>query len=834
MYVYANNSLNKPLSCQNITQNGKSSLEGSGWQTINAPEATFEQVTIDDASSLTSFSATLYPNITAKGNYSVLLYTPGCSDDDTCSERGQVNVTIYSGSDIDPVSTIIYQTNVNEKYDQIYNGTIDPTSNFTPRVVLQPVAGQTTPFVFVAEKLLTKFQDGETTTTISISNVFEFSYNNFTTFQSNSSFAPVGNTTVNYAGVQLGENATVNNLLVLNDKLYIGGSFSSEQSGSNFVMIKDKLSPVAKDGLNGPVSTLFYAGNDTVLATGNFSNTDKHSNSKLLNIAAYNASADSWSSIGSGTNGLVTSLSNYNLNGTNALALSGAFTQVSTYDVSGFALWLPDSQQWLQQSSLNDSYVTGRISTSQEVGSTDVYFGALQLFDSKASSAVFVDSSFEVSPMPFTLKSSSSSSSNKSSSLSKRAEIGSLSGNIINTAVFANNSLTILGGDFEAVDSQGSSVKNILMLDGDTSFGLKDNGLQGNGSVVDLLVDDSRLYVGGNFNATIGQANVGSLLIYDLNNQSYAEIQPAGLNGGEQTVTSMNLRPHNHQLIVMGSFEEAGSLGCNAFCIYDLSATRWLSPTNGLSGLISTSTFIGTDIILFAGDIELNNTAMYFAQYDFETSSYQGYESLSSGLPGPVNSFVLNGNGIESIFASGQDTKTNKSYISHWNNSDWSRLDSVFEDGTVVTQLSLLELNNVHVSNSVLPQDEILMITGSLILKDFGDVSAVLFDGVNWQPLFLTTDGDGNAGTINGIFSQASTSFNSLIGKSYMKAGFVVLISLAIAIGLTLFIILLGFLVAYIRRRRQGYRPAPRVSELDMTETVPPETLLREMGSVRR
>lgn len=832
MFVYANNTLNQALSCQKISSVGRSSLEGTGWQTVSAPEAMFESITINDPSQFSSYSATLSPNITAKGNYSVLLFTPGCSDDNTCAQRGQVNVTVYPGDDIDPVSTIIYQTNVNEKYNQIYNGTIDPTRGYQPRVVLEPVVGQATPLVFVAQKMQTVFHSGETTSTVSISSLFEFNYNNFTILRSNSSYAAVGNTTVNAAGVALGENATVNSMLALSN-LYVGGKFTSEMGGSNFAVIDKGLSSVQNSGLNGPVSHLFSSGKNSIIALGDFSNTAKFSSSGLSNIAQYNTSAKSWSSIGGGVNGNVESIVSYNLNGTLGFALSGNFTQVSNYEVPGFALWLPGYQQWLQASPLNQTYVVGRLSSGQSVGLTEVYFGSLQLFDAQASGAVFIDSNFDVTPMPFSL--SSSSSSNSSSSLSKRAQIMSQSGNTINTAVFANDSVTVLGGHFRALDSQGSTVENLLILNSNSSFGLTDNGLQGNNSVVELLVDGSKLYVGGTFNATIGEFNVGSLLIYDLNNQSYAQNQPAGLSGGQQTVTSLNIRPDTQQLIVMGSFEKAGSLGCAAFCIYDLQATRWLTPASGLSGLISTSVFIGTDIILFAGDVQLNSTEMYFGQYDFTTSSFQACQSLSSGLPGPVNSFVLNGDGVESVFASGLDTKTNAAYLSHWNNSIWTRLDSVFGTGTVITQLSLLQLTNQHTSNSVLPKDEILMVTGSLVLQQFGTVSAALFDGVNWQPLYLTSNGVGQSGTINAVFSQSTSSFNFLIGKSYLKKGFVVLIALALAVGLILLIILLGFLVSHIRRRRQGYRPAPsRVSEMDMTGTVPPEYLLREMGNMRR
>lgn len=63
-----------------------------------------------------------------------------------------------------------------------------------------------------------------------------------------------------------------------------------------------------------------------------------------------------------------------------------------------------------------------------------------------------------------------------------------------------------------------------------------------------------------------------------------------------------------------------------------------------------------------------------------------------------------------------------------------------------------------------------------------------------------------------------------------MKRGFVVLVALAIAVGLTLILIALGLLIAYIRRKRQGYEAPSRVSETEMAETIPPEMLFEEMS----
>lgn len=67
------------------------------------------------------------------------------------------------------------------------------------------------------------------------------------------------------------------------------------------------------------------------------------------------------------------------------------------------------------------------------------------------------------------------------------------------------------------------------------------------------------------------------------------------------------------------------------------------------------------------------------------------------------------------------------------------------------------------------------------------------------------------------------------LGKKLAK-GFVILISLAIALGLVFLLVVLGVLASYIRRRREGYTPAPtRASpvqqSMQMQERLPPTQL---------
>lgn len=61
-----------------------------------------------------------------------------------------------------------------------------------------------------------------------------------------------------------------------------------------------------------------------------------------------------------------------------------------------------------------------------------------------------------------------------------------------------------------------------------------------------------------------------------------------------------------------------------------------------------------------------------------------------------------------------------------------------------------------------------------------------------------------------------------------------ILISLAIALGLVFLLVVLGVLASYIRRRREGYTPAPTrdspVQSMQMQDRLPPSQLFGSVG----
>lgn len=84
------------------------------------------------------------PRIDTNANYSITMYTPGCLQSDTCNNR-QDKVNLYGeyliGNATGFTNQISQSNNLN-KYDNIYNGYINASSNnFSPSLKLAPMTG---------------------------------------------------------------------------------------------------------------------------------------------------------------------------------------------------------------------------------------------------------------------------------------------------------------------------------------------------------------------------------------------------------------------------------------------------------------------------------------------------------------------------------------------------------------------------------------------------------------------------------------------------------------------------------------------------------------------
>jgi Rax2 C-terminal beta propeller domain len=149
-----------------------------------------------------------------------------------------------------------------------------------------------------------------------------------------------------------------------------------------------------------------------------------------------------------------------------------------------------------------------------------------------------------------------------------------------------------------------------------------------------------------------------------------------------------------------------------------------------------------------------------------------------------------------------------------------------------VLDISVLQLSSNHPSNSILPSDKVILLSGSILIPDFGPVSAVFFTGQSFIPYLLTSTLTGTPGLITGLFTQNTQSFSS---THHVPIGWIVVIALALSLFLILLLVIGGIVAARIRRAREGYMPAPVAPSVgeENLERVPPERLLENLEGRR-
>jgi hypothetical protein len=150
-----------------------------------------------------------------------------------------------------------------------------------------------------------------------------------------------------------------------------------------------------------------------------------------------------------------------------------------------------------------------------------------------------------------------------------------------------------------------------------------------------------------------------------------------------------------------------------------------------------------------------------------------------------------------------------------------------------INDMEFLPLSSSHADNNVLSSDRVILLMGDIQLSNFGNASAVLYDGTSYQPYILSTKSNGSNGVINSLFSEHTQSFSS---AGHIAKGWIIVIALAISLFLIILLVIGGLIAARIRRAREGYVQAPMsppVAESNL-DRVPPGQLFGDMEGNRR
>jgi hypothetical protein len=209
--------------------------------------------------------------------------------------------------------------------------------------------------------------------------------------------------------------------------------------------------------------------------------------------------------------------------------------------------------------------------------------------------------------------------------------------------------MTVLAGHFTLAGATNLAFVN--GSNGNSVTGLP-SGTLSNASIYALLVDNSQLFIGGQFTATINSNQVQALAFYDFTTSSLSSVQPPALSGdGTVVVNALSARPNNPQVLVGGQFSQAGSLPCPAVCIFNTGNSQWNRPgSETIDGEVSQILFEDANTALVVGNISIGGNRTYVGRFNFQNSAWT---SVNTGVTGPVES-VLSEDGT--LFLVGQNS----------------------------------------------------------------------------------------------------------------------------------------------------------------------------------
>ncbi|KAG2145943.1 cortical protein marker for cell polarity-domain-containing protein [Suillus bovinus] len=633
--------------------------------------------------------------------------------------------------------------------------------------------------------------------------------------------------------------------------VYIGGNFqliSGSTSGvSNIVAFKSgSFISLPNNGLNGPVTSFVLSGNELYVG-GSFTDTNTASTQGKLNgVAIYDVSSNLWKAMGAGVNGVVSSLALAN----GQIVVAGNFTETLNSSAAGvpaggLATWNVSIGSWVNSGGFivgsmtfigngtlpasgqkQTQFVAGNVRTMAEYGSS----GLVMLSSGGSTGPLVTPMSIQLTSNVTNLSSPATLTkrhphvrrgpstwishlnigtlftrqSATSSALppSPPAPAPAVLAGTFWTNVSTSHQVAIIGGNF-SFSSSSTTSSAIAIYDPVTSSISALAGAQINGVVRAVYVDQQQqLFIGGEFNLTGTSAS--GLALYDLSTQQWdtSSMQPLQPSAGSsvvvRSITSSVYK--SDAVIVAGSFVQAGSVSCQAICLFDTTLNQWSLLGSGIQGDISSVSYAGNtqEILIAAGSITLGGLTTNIAQYNFADSTWAAIGN-SAEIPGPVTAVAVNNGNYSSIFAAGRTADGSSPFMMFWDGVSWSSVGSSFQGTTNISQLLMVPLLDTHSANSIIESDRMLMISGALSDSSFGSASSVLFDGSSFIPYMAAVTAQGALGSISSLFySLANFSFGQ---QQFLATGIVILISIAIAAGVVFLLALIGILWTLLSRR---------------------------------
>lgn len=773
IFAYAIEAFNEP-SCSGSSTLSTASTTGSWYNTPSGESNTDYLTVVTGPTTVGSTDIVFQPDVKESGNYSVIVYTPGCQQDSSCSARATVNVTgTLTTSGANTFTTFVSQTNNFDKYDQVYQGYIDAaTSSFRPSVTIRPSGLQTDQLV-VASRIRFAFVNS----TGGLNGLFEFDPNSAVV---NTNFSQ---SAINSAGTRLRPNAHVVSLATHDDVIYSAGSFSDDSFDNIMSFANNTASSLPQGGLNAAVTDM-YAGDQYLYVAGNFTATNQEGGpAGLSNVAAFEYSSNQWVSLGAGLDGPVQHVSPMPLNVTSSgsemvIAFSGDFRNIlatgsgSSIPVNGFAIWVPSQKTWYQGlTGITKEALVGQLYAYAILpNNTWVGAGTLASLGYEITDAASLQSApagrAQVQQLPINISVSTTSATN--SLLTKRALGDSPDFTGVTTGLYYipndNNNVTILGGHFNATGTNSTVINNLLFVNASNNnevTGLP-AGIDANSTFLALATQNTLLIAAGNVTGTVGDAAISGVVMYDFSSGSYRPIQPAALASSTENpvaVRAIAPQPSTSSIYVGGSFVgTASGLACRSVCAYDTSSNQWNTVGGQLDGSVVGLFWSSTTQLIAAGNLSVSGNATGLATYDVKQQTWSIMSNV--GNLGSVTAFTPGTDDGKRVWIAGT-ANNGSTFLVLDDSNNLKTIVGYFNSGTNIADIQVVPIKSKASNRDYLNENQSLLITGQLNMTGYGEVSAALFDGHSMTPFMLASNADGTVGSVSQIFTSKTMSLPS-------------------------------------------------------------------------
>ena len=805
---FANATLNEP-NCQGGTNITAVSLSDNTWNPIeNGVDYVSTHYTpYEDTIPQVEFSISLEYS----GEYNINIYTPGCSGDGTCTSRGIVNVTVWDTSDNSVISTkSIYQNNDQLKYDNLYTGTLQPS---TYKVQLKYQSGlyaSTNPVTVVADRVsvsivnldistLSRHSTNSTHSSTKLNGLLQYQKSNFTS-SFNDSQLPITNTSLTkYTVDHFSLNSSVFAALYDNTTLLLG----TQNQGVSVLSLNDEVEvqKYQSEEIGGEVSGLFAFGNSIFISGGNLNSSSWKSNSVVYNGTFQDMNVDDGIT--------VESLANFTYGNTELLVINNDYvfnaSANSLADNSSISVSLHASGQ----NSRGEVLLFGDVSRSQF---------------SNINGSIAISSNDTIEAL-------------------------GISGIQPYSALYLNESVVAYA--YVSSDSQTH-----LHFEGSNSY--KDEW-KWNGAIQSWIysANQSLMIVG----ASNGNDDSGSQLsVLDL--ATMKSLQDITIPGSSSQISSLLNFKTNSTVMVGGDYSISG-VQCQGLCLFNYESGNWSAFSGNLvNGTVTDLKIYNKSNILISGQYDTKNaTGITLGMYDLTHDKLAILRKDATKL----DSFTV----VNSEIITWNDTTLHVYSNGVWNDVSISNVNS----SSTVSGLYAVDNNESSTSlrkRDDSSTSSTLVLNGQFYDSHYGNLQAMSYDFDQWAPYLLyDSDKDSNNSPIRGFIDQDASSLENTdivlhntttasttplssssssssttasststhkpkptkIGSHTKKVhrGFVVLIGLALALGTVMLIGLLGVIFAALFRDEEiMYQPlTPHINDNDLANAQPPEKIMK-------